>query len=407
MPTDRGGPTLTAMNNKSQEFHRGAAAIAAGTAVLLALVALPNTAPAAQPAPPPPPTLYGFGDNHYGQLGIQSGVGTDAPQPVTAVTLPSIGPGTGGLSTKVAAVAAGGAASLVLTKGGNLYAYGDNHDGQLGNTSGNGADTPDHNATPVALPATAGPAAAIAAGNGHSLVATTTGALFAFGGNADGQLGTTANTGPNPTPSLVHFGGFPIFARAQPKVVAVAAGASDSFALGADGALYAFGSNSFGQLGTSTDLGGSDPVPTRVVLPGENGTVTQVAAGSDFTLALTSSGQLYSFGDNDHGQLGVPGLPLESATPTLVTLRGQQGAVTQVAAGGAHTLVLTATGQLYSFGLNNLGQLGGSEGLHTVGANPQPTLGVNAFGRRSGAPDQRERQLQLGADSQRNALRLR
>ena len=74
----------------------------------------------------------------------------------------------------------------------------------------------------------------------------------------------------------------------------------------ASGQLYAFGLNYYGQLGSSTDSGTNnpDPSPTLVTLPGEIGPVTQVAAGDDYSLAVTASGQLYAFGFNYYGQLG-------------------------------------------------------------------------------------------------------
>ena len=106
------------------------------------------------------------------------------------------------------------------------------------------------------------------------------------------------------------------------------------------GTLVSFGYNYFGQLGSATNNKSStaNPTPTAVALPAE---VTQVAAGSDFSLAVTSTGQLYGFGDNQYGQLGnatnnVGNTP--NPTPTLVALPGESGTVTQVAAGYDHSL---------------------------------------------------------------------
>ena len=131
------------------------------------------------------------------------------------------------------------------------------------------------------------------------------------------------------------------------------------------GGVLAFGFNEFGQLGSITNIGTSDPnpTPTLVGLPGEFGPVTQVAAGGDHSLVVTASGQLYAFGDNLFGQLGSSansGTTNPDPTPTLVGLPSEIGPVTQVAASGAHSLAVTASGQLYAFGENQAGQLSSS-----------------------------------------------
>ena len=159
---------------------------------LVALVVLPAQAA----APVPAGTVYGFGDNYYGELGTATNNASGTPNPVPAVTAL---PGADGTATKIA----GGAYhSLVVTSTGRLYAFGFNNSGQLGNTSNNG-NMNSANATPtlVTLPGATGPVVQAAAGNAHSLAVTATGQLYAFGYNGSGQLGNgTSNTTPNPTP---------------------------------------------------------------------------------------------------------------------------------------------------------------------------------------------------------------
>ena len=102
--------------------------------------------------------------------------------------------------------------------------------------------------------------------------------------------------------------------------------------------------------------------------------MTQVAAGYDHSLGVTSSGQLYAFGDNYHGQLGSAtnnGSSVANPTPTLVTLPGGSGTVTQVAAGDDFSLVVTSTGELFTFGDNEYGQLGFGTNNGTNNANPR------------------------------------
>jgi alpha-tubulin suppressor-like RCC1 family protein len=308
--------------------------------------------------------LYSFGENLYGELGRALGSGSEAANPTPArVNLPGAGSG-----ERIVQVAAGGAHSLALTSTGQLYAFGRNFYGQLGSTTNNGKETPNPTPAPLVLPGAGGPVSEIAAGEDHSLAVTSTGQLYAFGSNRFGQLGNPANSGTelaNPAPLRVNLPG------ATGPVVQIAAGISHSLALTSTGQLYAFGSNEFGQLGVQANSGTTNPMPpTPVVLPGATGPVSQIAAGAFHSLALTSTGQLYTFGENSSGQLGDErGLETPNPTPAPVSLPAAAGPLVQIAAGAADTLLLTAGGQLYAFGSNEAGQLGNGSGLATSAAN--------------------------------------
>ena len=91
-----------------------------------------------------------------------------------------------------------------------------------------------------------------------------------------------------------------------------------------------------------------NPTPTPVGLPGDIGPVTQVAASGAHSLVVTASGQLYAFGSNFWGQLGSSANNVPDPTPTVVGVPGEVGPVTEVAAGGGHSLAVTASGQLYA-----------------------------------------------------------
>jgi alpha-tubulin suppressor-like RCC1 family protein len=348
-----------------------AALAAAASAALLG-------APSGVAAPAPAVQLYSFGENYYGELGVGANYGTSNSNATPlAVNLPSLHPvlgsgGSSGAPVEIKAVALGNFHSLVLTSAGQLYAFGDNDDGQLGSPGNVGTNVGESTLTLVAPPDGQG-FTQIAAGANHSLAVTSTGQLYAFGDNHDGQLGFAANTTTNPTPTLVRFPLLPDRPKEQPVITEVAAGANDSFALTSAGQLYSFGENTHGQLGTGTNFGNFEPTPTRVSLPGQNGTITRIAAGADYTFALTSTGQLYGFGNNVYGQLGLPTATTQTATPTQMELLQPHGAVTAVAAGGGQTLIVTSTGRLYSLGLNIYGQLGYATNVGTLTANPSPT----------------------------------
>ena len=312
--------------------------------------------------------LYGFGDNQYGQLGNATNNVGNTPNPVpTLVALP----GEGGTVTQVAA---GYDHTLAVTSSGQLYAFGDNYHGQLGNATNEGASVPNPTPTLVTLPGGSGTVTQVAAGDDFSLVVTSTGELFAFGDNEYGQLGFGANNGtnsPNPSPTEVQLPG------GSGTVTAVAAGDDFSLVATSAGDLYSFGNNYYGQLGTTTNNGVNTANPSleAVTLPGQVGSVTQLAAGSGFGLAVTSSGQLYAFGANYSGQLGIAtndGMTgVANPTPTLVALPGESGTVTAAAAGQDFSLVVTSSGQLYAFGDGGEGQLGSATVTGPDNATPK------------------------------------
>ena len=339
-------------------FKRPAQFLALGVLGALAMVgAAPATSNAATDQ------LYAFGNNSDGQLGSTA---IDGPNPTpTLVTVP-------GSTGSFAELAAGAMHSLVSTSTGQLYAFGFNRYGQLGNTTNSGNPSPNPTPTRVVLPGATGTISGVAAGIDHSLALTTTGQLYAFGLNDYGELGISPNSGtsnPNPTPTRVTLPG------ATGPVTEVAAGLEHSLALTSTGQLYAFGANQYGQLGKTAN-NNANPSPTPVTLPGATGTIAKIAAGGNHSLALTSTGQLYAFGFDYYGQLGngISGDGNPHPTPTQVTLPGATGSVTQIDGGDAHSLALTSSGQLYAFGSNGSGQLGNSTAGNTHSTPIQVTL---------------------------------
>jgi alpha-tubulin suppressor-like RCC1 family protein len=281
--------------------------------------------------------VLAWGKNYNGDLA--NGSTTDSAVPVR----PTLPPG-----TKVVAVAAGTDNSFALTSTGAVLGWGLNNDGQLGNGS-TGNNVPPGNVT---LP-TGTTVSAIAAGSLHTLALTSTGTVLAWGYNADGELGNGTKTNSD-VPVSVKM-------PAGAKVVAIAAGAYDSLALTSSGAVYAWGYNADGELGNGKTA--SSAVPVKVKLPGKataiavGGNLYGVGgtiAGPGHGLALTSSGSVYAWGYNVDGQLGN-GKTKNSAVPVKVKLPGK---ATAIAAGELHSLAMTSSGAVYAWGGNNLGQLG-------------------------------------------------
>jgi alpha-tubulin suppressor-like RCC1 family protein len=305
--------------------------------------------------------LYAFGDNFYGELGTATNNGTSSPNPTPElVTLP-------GQSGAITHLAAGYDFSFASTASGQLYSFGLNNEGELGRTANTGTNAP----ALVTLPGQIGTITSISAGNSHTLVATSSGQLYAFGDNYYEELGTTAGVGTStgdPLPTLVNLPG------KTGTIVQVSAGVGDSFAVTSTGQLFGFGNNQSDEIDASA---GADVNPPELVpLTPSAGPIAQVAAGGYgfYTLVLTKGGAVYAFGQNDEGQLGIGNTNGPYDTPTAVTLAGQRGAVTEIAAGNYGGLAVTSSGQLYTWGDNDYGELGTTTHSGTTLANPTPAV---------------------------------
>ena len=282
----------------------------------------------------------------------------------------------------IASLATGHAHSLALTKSGRLFSWGSNELGQLGWAPIPTFGLPDSNReipagevliSPLDLPAGAEgtlPVRTIAAGAYHSLLATWSGEVWSFGCNSHGQLGravpTTAYLAPHPVqlpPS--HVG---------QTAVALAAGLRHSVILLRSGAVCTFGDHSHGQLGREAPHRGNacavftaiastsrlphapPPDATAAAAEGEDAVqmadrVVALAAGEVHSLALTASGAVYTWGDN---QLQQCARDLEKpllVTPGVVKLPLQPGErVTSISAAGYHGAMVTTAGRVLTVG---------------------------------------------------------
>ncbi len=217
-----------------------------------------------------------------------------------------------------------------------LYSWGSNSSGQLGNGTTTNSGTPVKVSLPAGVTATAA-----AAGGDFSLAVGSDGKLYAWGDNSDGELGN-GTTNSSTTPVVVSM-------PAGVTATAVAAGADHSVALGSNGSVYDWGNNGFGQLGNGTTTDAHSPI--KVTLPA-GVTPIAVGAGQFMTETLASNGDVYAWGDGAMGELGN-GKSVDENSPIQVNVSG----VTALAAGGYHTLVISA-GSIFAYGYGGLGQLG-------------------------------------------------
>lgn len=222
-----------------------------------------------------------------------------------------------------------------------VFTWGRGEDGQLGL-----GDTSDQD-EPTYVDALRGVGVRqIACGSGHTVVLTTDGEVYTWGRGDDGRLGHGDNGWkyvPRITQSL-----------AGQVVVQVTCGSYHTAAVTGNGDLYTWGGGMYGKLGHGNEAGHS--TPKRVEgLAGIQ--VSQIACGSRHTAVVTSSGELYTWGDKENGVAGHGDTDGHQYTPKyLEKLAGRR--VVQLSACGFHTGCLTDSGELYTWGEGKFGRLG-------------------------------------------------
>lgn len=284
-------------------------------------------------------------------------------------------------SQKVIQVEAGGFFGLILTSNDTVYSWGQGAYGQLGNaTTGgvhnnktlfpllNGSRTDAAN-SPIPFPVANLPPniQAVAAGKNHAFALDNKGDLWAWGKNYYGELGH-GNRENSIVPQKVKLfrtvkkNG--VETQEVVKVKKIVAGDSFSLAISTAGELYAWGNNNTGQCGIGDPSIKSLTIPTKIkTYQPTIGTnvllpkVLYIAAGQDHGLAVLATGEVVAWGNNKKGQLGdFPIVTPYASSPIPVPL--PPVVVKQIAAGNAFSMMLDVSGNLYTWGINKNGQLG-------------------------------------------------
>jgi alpha-tubulin suppressor-like RCC1 family protein len=303
----------------------------------------------------PDGTVWTWGDNAVGELGD----GTTNSRTTPAMVM--------GLPSSVIAIGQGASAShdLVVLSDNTVWGWGVNSRGELGGTAGTSNCPVGSGMCRVAPAAVPGlpKVVQVAVGGNHSLALTTTQTVWAWGDNTLGQSGGRGCPLTDSCP--------PTQVSGLSNVVAIAAGEVFSLALRSDGTVWAWGANDFGQLGNETTLLGVDgfpysPVPIEVLGLAGTGSVlnniVSIAAGKMYSLALRSDGIVVGWGSNSEGQLG-DGTSLGGMQPRCVGAAACSGTglltnITAISAGGAHSLAVKSDGTAWAWGENAEGELG-------------------------------------------------
>lgn len=243
------------------------------------------------------------------------------------------------------AASAGFAHTCVLTTEGGVKCWGINFEGQLGD------GTSTSRATPVDVTSLGSGVAAVEAGSYHTCAFTISGGVKCWGRNSEGQLGDgTATDSVTPVSVLGLTSG----------IVEVAAGGYHSCALTTAEGVECWGKNSNGQLGDGT----SSESTTPVTVSGLTSDIAAIGAGLLHTCALTTTGGIKCWGNNQFGQLG-DGRICGSFYNTPVDVLELPSGVAAVAAGSYHTCAITIAGGVKCWGDNRFGELGDGQGCGT------------------------------------------
>ncbi len=273
-------------------------------------------------------TVKAWGHNSSGQLGTGGHDNRTVPAAVPHLT-------------DIKDIAAGGRHALALDAGGQVYSWGDNHYGQLGdNRTGDSRTVPDRvRGMPKATQ--------VSAGCDFSLALLENGEVYAWGRGAHGQLGT----GSRATSAV------PRQVVGLKDVVRIDAGCHHALALTSDGTVKSWGYNLYGQLGDSGTKSAAVPVAVDRLKD-----VADIEAGAYHNYAQTKDGHVWGWGNNQFGQLleaeeSFDENVLRTNRTAPVEIPRLLGAV-HLSAGARHGVAVSADGDVLTWGHNGEGQLG-------------------------------------------------
>jgi alpha-tubulin suppressor-like RCC1 family protein len=269
--------------------------------------------------------LLDFGFNDNGQLGDFTLNNKSSPTQVVG----------GGITWRDCS--AGGASTAGIKSDGSLWLWGDNAAGQLGD------NTITDRSSPVQTVSAGTNWWRVSCGKDHTACIKTDGTLWLWGNNGSGRLGDNSVTSRSSPVQTVSGGA---------TWRQVSCGYRFTAAIKSDGTLWMWGLNSVGNLGDGTITPQSSPVQT--ISAGSNW--KQVSCGAFHTAAVKTDGTLWLWGQNAQGQLGITSATAATSSPIQTVAAGTNWK--SVSAGGFHTAAIKTDGTLWTFGFNNVGQLG-------------------------------------------------
>ncbi|HSQ63879.1 MAG TPA: hypothetical protein VLM85_11725 [Polyangiaceae bacterium] len=260
-------------------------------------------------------------------------------------------------------VAVGTLHACALQAGGALWCWGDNDSGEIGDGTATLRNTP----VPIMALTNVGQ---VSAGGGDDTCAIgPDGALWCWGNNVTGQVGSSGNA----------FGAelSPVRVTQLASVAQVSIGDMHTCAVQTDNTLWCWGNNPFGQLGIGTTIEEHSPVQVTALT-----NVAQVSARGEDTCAIKTDGSLWCWGDNSAGELGIGTTTALEESPVQVAALAS---VAQVGAGGPVTCAIQTGGALWCWGDNTWGAIG--DGTTTDAPSPVRVTALTSVAQVSTAGD--------------------
>ena len=257
--------------------------------------------------------------------------------------------------------------SMCLSDAGTLFAWGGGESNQLGNDRLKNIALPLHfdenlapeseNENETGLDRMCSKRLVqVACGSFHTVVVRTDGAVYTWGLDEGGVLGCPEKK--NPTTGFIRIEGRPMmnyyFKNMSIRVVHVSCGASHTLATDSSGDVYSWGVGNYGNLGHG-DTANIDRPKLIDLLKGKM--IKMTGAGSKHSLALSSKGDVYSFGHGDNGRLGN-NERRGCLSPEIIGGLMDGIFVVYCDAGEAHSAIIDDNGVLYMFGAGSYGRLG-------------------------------------------------
>ncbi|XP_078434073.1 regulator of chromosome condensation (RCC1) family protein isoform X2 [Wolffia australiana] len=273
--------------------------------------------------------LYSWGWGDFGRLGHGNSSDVFSPQPVKAL-----------LGIRIKQIACGDSHCVAVTMEGKVQSWGRNQNGQLG------LGSTEDSLLPQKIQAFEGILVKmVAAGAEHTAAVTEDGDLYGWGWGRYGNLGL-GDRNDRLVPEKVS-------AVDGQKMVLVACGWRHTITVSSAGSLYTYGWSKYGQLGHG-DF--EDYLIPHQLDALSAKSISQISGGWRHSMALTSDGELYGWGWNKFGQVGV-GDNIDHCSPVLVKFPEEQKVV-QISCGWRHTLAITDRKNVFSWGRGTSGQLG-------------------------------------------------
>ncbi|MCK5732470.1 MAG: InlB B-repeat-containing protein, partial [Tenericutes bacterium] len=254
-------------------------------------------------------------------------------------------------------ITAGYSHSVAYTSSGRVLTWGGNYHSQLGDGTTTSTNTPKEITDAFSLDI-GETFVCVNAGNYHNIALTTLGRVFSWGYNTNGELGdgTFVNkTVPTEITSMftLNYG---------ETIEEIYVNGNHNFAITSEHRVFAWGANFYKQLGDSTSISKNTPLLISDLLGLDSGeTIVDIALGFNFTIILTSTGRVMSWGNNYYGQLSNPSVGSGNADPSTITSRFtlESGeTIINVIAGAYHAFAITSDNRIFAWGCNLSGRLG-------------------------------------------------